>query len=269
MESFEEIQSNMTRINDAMMTASASTEEVNASVDSLATEAKESLTVSRDIKQRAVSVEDASRSSYQTATELTARFEQRLRSSIENAKVVDRIGQTVRDIASIAEQINMLSLNASIEAARAGAQGKGFAVVAGEIGKLAGETEGMVKNIQSIIESVQEAFRQLSADSHDLLLFIQDTVTPDYNQFVETATQYGRDAEFFANNADQISNIMQEVKQAIASIAAAAQNTATAGSMVMASVDEVSKLVEDVGDMSHQQQQIADQLDSVVKRFRL
>lgn len=269
MESFEEIQLNMSRINEAMMSASASTEEVNASVEVLASEARESLKVSQDIKQRAVSVEAESRSSHQTATELTAQFEQRLSNSIENAEVVKKIGQMVRDIASIAEQINMLSLNASIEAARAGAQGKGFAVVAGEIGKLAGETENMVKNIQSIIGAVQDAFQQLSSDSKDLLTFIQNTVTPDYNQFVETAGQYGKDAEFFASNADQISNIMLEVKQAIQNIAEAAQSTAATGSMVMISVENVSKLVDDVGEMSHKQQTISDHLDGVVKRFKL
>lgn len=269
MESFEEIQLNMSRINEAMMSASASTEEVNASVEVLASEAKESLKVSQDIKQRAVQVEAASRSSHQTATALAAQFEQRLSNSIENAEVVKKIGQMVRDIAGIAEQINMLSLNASIEAARAGAQGKGFAVVAGEIGKLAGETEDMVKNIQGIIGAVQDAFQQLSSDSRDLLTFLQNTVAPDYNQFVETAGQYGKDAEFFASNADQISNIMLEVKQAIQSIAEAAQSTAATGGMVMISVESVSKLVDDVGEMSHKQQTISDHLDGVVKRFKL
>lgn len=269
MESFEEIQTNMTRINEAMMTASASTEEVNASVDTLTNEARQSLTVSQDIQHRAQSVETESRRSYETASTLAMQFEQRLGNSIQNAKVVDRIGQMVRDIASIAEQINMLSLNASIEAARAGAQGKGFAVVAGEIGKLAGETEETVKTIQEIIEAVQAAFRQLSTDSQDMLAFLQNTVNPDYDKFVETAGQYGKDAHYFADNADQMANVMLEVRQAIQNVAEAAQNTATAGGMVMSSVQDVSQLVDKVGNMSHEQQAIADQLDAVVKRFRL
>lgn len=269
MDSFEEIQKNMAKINDAMISASAATEEVNASVEVLASEAKDSLDVSRNIKQRAVSVEALSRNSQKEAAELSAKFEERLSSSIENAKVVDNIGQMAHGIAGIAEQINLLSINASIEAARAGVYGQGFTVVASEVRKLAGETETMVKNIESIIVDVQNAFRQLSGDSEDMLSFVQNTVTPDYNKFVETASQYGKDAEYFANNADKISDIMQEVRQAIQSIADAAQNTAVIGTTVMASVDDVSSLVDDVGDMSRKQQDIADNLNAVVKRFKL
>lgn len=268
-ESFQEIQNYMAQINAAMMSASAATEEVNASVEGLASETKESMKVSQDIRQRAVLVEKASRSSYQSASQLSAQFEQRLSRSIENSRVVENIGQMAKGIAGIAEQINMLSLNASIEAARAGAQGKGFAVVAGEIGSLAGKTAELVKNIQTFIGEVQAAFEQLSGDSKDLLAFIQDTVTPDYNQFVETAEQYGRDAEFFFSNSDKISNIMEEVKSAIQNIAEAAQNTAETGGRVMASVDDVSEMVKDVGDMSEKQQEIADNLDAVVRRFQL
>lgn len=130
MEEFKEIQKYMSQINEAMLSASAATEEVNASAEEvnssvviLASETKEALTVSQDIKKRATAVEEASRSSYESATRLSAQFEQRLDDSIENAKVVDSIGEMANAIAGIAEQINLLSLNASIEAARAGADG--------------------------------------------------------------------------------------------------------------------------------------------------
>lgn len=269
LESFNEIQAYMSQINAAMMSASAATEQVNASVEVLASETKEEMKVSQDIKKRAVLVEKASRDSYQSATQLSSQFEQRLSSSIENAKVVENIGQMANAIAGIAQQINLLSVNASIEAARAGAQGKGFAVVAGEIGKLAGETSDTVENIQTIVGEVQNAFQQLSGDSRDLLTFIQNTVTPDYNQFVKIAGQYGKDAEFFADISDKISKIMEEVTQAIRNIAEAAQDTASTGSRVTASVGDVSEMVEDVSDMSLKQQEIADNLDSVVKKFKL
>lgn len=283
LDEFSEIQTYMSQINEAMMASSAATEEVNASaeevnssVEVLASETEEGMKISQDIKKRAASVEETSRNSYQSATQLSTQFEQQLNSSIENAEVVDNIGELANIIAGIAEQINLLSLNASIEAARAGEQGKGFAVVAGEIGKLAGETASAVGDIQATIAKVQEAFQQLSGDSKGLLAFVQDTVTPDYNLFVETATQYGKDAEFFANISGKVSEmsanvqkIMGEVTQAIQNIAESAQDTAEISGKVLNSVEDVSGTVEDVSNMSVKQQEIADNLDSVVKKFKL
>lgn len=283
LEEFTEIQAYMSQINEAMMSSSAATEEVNASaeevnssVEVLAAETEESMKLSQDIKKRAAAVEQTSRSSYESATHLSAKFEQQLNSSIENAKVVDNIGELANIIAGIAEQINLLSLNASIEAARAGEQGKGFAVVAGEIGKLAGETASAVGNIQATIAKVQEAFQQLSGDSKEMLSFVQDTVTPDYNLFVDTAGQYGKDAEFFARVSGKVSEmsasvqkIMGEVTQAIQNVAESAQETAEISGKVLSTVDEVSNTVDEVSDMSLKQQEIADNLDSVVKKFKL
>lgn len=283
LDEFMEIQTYMSQINEAMMSASAATQEVNASaeevsssIDILATETEEGLKMSQDIKNRALAIEKESKHSYESATQLSVQFEKRLDSSIENAKVVDNIGEMAKVIAGIAEQINLLSLNATIEAARAGEQGRGFAVVAGEIGKLAGETADTVNNIQTIIGQVQSAFEQLSADSKALLEFLQNTVTPDYNHFVDAAGQYGKDAEFFADISGRLSDmsvdvqkIMDEVTLAIQNIAGAAETTAENSSRVLDSVEHVSDMVEDVSNMSHKQQEIADNLDSVVKRFQL
>lgn len=280
---FSEIQDSMTHINDAMSSSSAATEEVNASVEEvnasvmvLASETEESLKLTNEIRERATSVEEATRTSFASATELSAQFEQKLHESIENAKVVESIGELANVIAEIAEEINLLSLNASIEAARAGEQGKGFAVVADEIGKLAGETSNAVGRIQDTIVQVQDAFQHLSQDSQGLLTFMRDTVTPDYNSFVETANQYGKDAVYFAdisqkvtNMADDIRQIMNEVTQAIQNIAESSQTTAEISSNILETVDGVSNTVDEVSEMSENQQDIADTLNAVVNKFQL
>jgi methyl-accepting chemotaxis protein len=169
-----------------------------------------------------------------------------------------------------------LSLNASIEAARAGEMGRGFAVVATEIGKLASETSKAVGNIQRTITEVQGAFNGLTVDANGLLSFIQDTVTPDYSSFVNVGRQYGKDAEEIEKNAGKISDmsksikdIMDEVSEAIQNVAESAQNTANVSNMILMSVDDVSKVVVDVSDMSAQQQVIANNLNDVVGRFKI
>lgn len=90
-----------------------------------------------------------------------------------NESVV-KIQEVVNLIADIASQTNLLSLNASIEAARAGAAGKGFAVVAGEIQKLAEQTNSSAKIIDEIIVSLSDESRQTVQSIHEVTDIIMD-----------------------------------------------------------------------------------------------
>ena len=179
-------------------------------------------------------------------------------------------------ISGIADQINLLSLNASIEAARAGEQGRGFAVVAGEIGKLANETTAAVQHIQDTVTLVQDSVEGLSSDSSRLLEFLQKTVTPDYNNFVAVAKQYGEDAGAIddistkiSEMAENIRRIMNEVTNAIQNIAESTQSTADVSAQIMDSVELVSRVVDGVSKMSENQEMISDNLNAVVNNFTL
>lgn len=273
----------MSKVNEAMMSSSAASEEVNASVEEvnssvnvLSGETDKSRQLADEIRARAKAIELKSKQAFDNANNLSGEFEINLSKSIENAKVVESIGTMANVISNIAEQINLLSLNASIEAARAGEQGKGFAVVAGEIGKLAGETSKAVDQIQKTIIDVQGAFDRLTDDSKSLLSFLTQTVTPDYGAFVDTARQYGLDAEsieIFSNKlavmSEDIERIMGEVGSAIQNIAESAQSTADNSSKTMESIHEVSGVVDEVSDMSKDQQKIAGDLSEVVRTFKL
>lgn len=282
-EGFNDIQQKMRSINDAMMNASSATEEVNASVEnvsqaihSLSDEAQRSLHQADDIQKRASDVQAESTEASRSAEQLARDFSTRLAASIEQAKTVEQIGTMATAISGIAEQINLLSLNASIEAARAGESGRGFAVVANEIGKLAKETADTVEEIQTTIKAVQDAFGQLSADAKAILGFLNDTVAPQYDNFVQVAEQYGKDAESFRNVAQhiattsrQVNETMSQVGEAMTQIAESAQQTAELSEQVSSSVDEVSGSVQEVNDLSQQQSTAANDMRELVSHFRL
>ena len=280
---FTSIQGNISGVNDAMMSSGAATEEVNASVEEvnasvhqLAAETEKTSSEATDIKNRARDIERQSKQAYDNAISIAEQREADLEDANEKAKVVDQIGTLADTIAEIADQINLLSLNASIEAARAGDAGKGFAVVASEINKLASSTSEAVEQIRETIDGVQEAFGTLSNSSGELLTFIKETVTPDYDNFVNVAKQYGDDADSFGGSSENIAQMvenirasMEEVSKAIQNIAESTQDTADLSSRVNDSVMAAADVVSNVNDMSSKQEEIAGTLGEIVGKFKL
>lgn len=283
LQQFSEVKVYMGDVDKAMMSSSAATEELNASmaevntsVSVLAGETGKSSKMAGEIMERAREIEKNSRDAYESAAEISKQREQELLMAVENAKVVDKIGDMARVISNTASQINLLSLNASIEAVRAGEQGKGFAVVAREIGKLAKDTSEIVKEIEGTISEVQKAFGMMMNGSESMLKFLKETVTPDYNNFVDVGQQYGRDAvsieeisNEIAEMADNISQVMQEVRDAIQNVSESVQTTAGNSSMVLSTIEKAYDVVTDMSKMSQKQERIAEELNTVVSGFKL
>ncbi|WP_026652253.1 methyl-accepting chemotaxis protein [Butyrivibrio proteoclasticus] len=280
---FTDIQGNISGVNDAMMSSGAATEQVNASVEEvnasvhqLAAETEKTSSDAAEIKERAREIERQSKEAHDYAISIAEQREQDLAEANEKAKVVEQIGTLADTIAEIADQINLLSLNASIEAARAGDAGKGFAVVASEINKLASSTSEAVEQIRETIDGVQGAFGTLSSSSGELLDFIKDTVTPDYDKFVGLAQQYGDDAGAFGDSSEKIATMvenirasMEEVSKAIQNIAESTQDTADLSSRVNDSVMAAADVVDNVNEMSGKQKDVAGTLGEIVSQFKL
>ncbi|MCR5145540.1 MAG: methyl-accepting chemotaxis protein [Lachnospiraceae bacterium] len=280
---FGNIHDNMGRVNDAMMSTGAATEEVSASVsevnESVRYLADETSKTSQEvlvILKRASEVEQTSRKAYDHAIAIVDKYGDELKEANKRAEIVSEIGDMANSIADIADQINLLSLNASIEAARAGEHGRGFAVVASEINKLATETGDAVERIKITIDGVQSAFKSLSGGANQLLGFVQETVAPDYDNFVNVGVQYGADATAFKELADSIGEMvetitdsMEQVNAAVANIAESAQDTAASSAEITDTVDEVSDMVNDVEEMATGQKDVASDLANIVSQFKL
>ena len=121
-------------------------------------------------------------------------------------------------IDNISSQTNLLALNASIEAARAGEAGKGFAVVADEIRQLADSSRETANNIQTINEQVIDAVQGLVKSSEKIITYINESVLPDYQSFVEGGQQYSTDANHIDTTMDECSNMAGEIQATMAKI---------------------------------------------------
>jgi methyl-accepting chemotaxis protein len=163
----------------------------------------------------------------------------------ELAKDSDTIGSVLDVIRGIAEQTNLLALNAAIEAARAGEQGRGFAVVADEVRTLASRTQDSTQEIETIISSLQGRTKEIV--SHMAICRTQGK---------DSADQASSAGQMLEEITHDVSTIM-EMNTAIAS---AIQEQSTVASEVNKHVVEIRDVAEQAGKISHQNAEMSEEL---------
>ncbi|MBU5636886.1 methyl-accepting chemotaxis protein [Geomonas sp. Red69] len=223
---------------------SAGTDDAAAQTNAVAVASEEMAATSGDIARNCVSAADNSRRASQTAgsgaevVRQTTLGMERIASRVQGAARTvedlgarsDQIDQIIRTIQDIADQTNLLALNAAIEAARAGEQGRGFAVVADEVRALAERTTSATREIGEMIKAIQGGTRGAIA------------------AIEEGVAEVGKGAEFSARSGQALEEILAQVSEVNSQIsqitAAAQQQTST--------TDEITRSIQKITDVVHQ-----------------
>ena len=255
---------------------SASSEEVDHSASDLAVKVVETEQKAQEIMERAIAVKERAITSSNKANEIYNEKQVRIQQAIEQAKVVSKISLLADTIGEIANQTNLLSLNASIEASRAGEAGRGFAVVANEVRNLAEQSNASVADIRQVIADVQEAFEEMTKLSMEVMEFINSQVKPDYQQLVEVGGQYQQDSEYVKNMANAIADSskaitdsISEVSASIQSVSAVAEENGAGAEAVLSNVSRASDAVTEVAVAVQTQAQLAEKLSNMAQKFKV
>jgi len=166
----------------------------------------------------------------------------------ELGKSSDQIGRIIGVIDDIADQTNLLALNAAIEAARAGEQGRGFAVVADEVRKLAERTTSATKEIAQMIRTVQDETKTAVA--------AMEEGNRQVEAGVKTTAQAG-------DSLKEIIETSEEVGELITHIATAATEQSSATEEINSNMDQIAKLVKESADGAQQSAKACQELSGL------
>lgn len=265
----EELSATMQDISENASVINTNTDNVAKEVELIAEKTDELTGYTKDMKAHAQSMESVARTNMESTDRKVSEILEVLQKAIEDSNSVKQVNSLTNDILNIASQTNLLALNASIEAARAGEAGRGFAVVASEISQLAAASQEAANNIQRINEVVTNSVTNLSDNANGLVSYINDSILPEFERFVESGVEYNDKASFiegtmtdFKEKTDSLKQSMLEISSSINTISHAI-NEGVNG--VVSAADSTQLIVEDMDNISHKMDENYEIADSLKK----
>ena len=250
----EELSAAMEEVASTVMNINVNASEVKGEVVDLSSASEELVEYAVEMRKRAADLETTAVQNKESTSGMIDSMLVAFKKAIEESRSVERVNDLTGEILKISGQTNLLALNASIEAARAGEAGKGFAVVADEIRNLAESSKDAAHNIQLINNMVTLAVSELIKNSNELVNYINGSILPDYDKFVDSGKQYNKDAahvnevvDRFNDMAAHLNELVVHITEAITGISAAVDESANG---VAAAAINTGELVKEINYIS-------------------
>ena len=270
----EELSATMEEVAATVKNIDENTAVANTKVDKMTIETGNVVDYSNEMNERAIKLQETAQANKDETTKMVGSIIEELKNAMKESKKVEKISQLTSDILSISSQTNLLALNASIEAARAGEAGKGFAVVADEIRELAASSRNTANNIQEINEMVISAVEGLISSSNKIVDYVDETILPDYDDFVSSGKQYNDDSTHIKNIMDEFTGLSNDMQKTIKSmvdaingITKAVEESADGVTSAAMSVDSLVADMNDVNKEMDTNQNVSDKLRKETECF--
>lgn len=254
---------------------------INNSLETMSLEAEHIDNSVIDIKNQTSSVQESSNAmnekmhQMQESSEIMDSGISEISAHITNVnEIVNKVGEIISVIEEISEQTNLLSLNASIEAARAGDAGKGFAVVAEEIRTLSDNTANELNNIREIISELVSECGTCVDDSKKIVEHNQlqkdsiNTVLREFSNLNSQITLTADKADDIQKQVEQMVQLNNEITNTSASLADVSSTNAAASQEMNANIEELNAMMNNVTTMAENMKSQADELNASIEYFK-
>lgn len=207
---------------------STNASDVNEDVNDMVKECGEITSYASAMQVRASEMEQTAQANTEVISAKAEHILVELNEAIENSRSVDQVNALTKEILSISVSTNLIALNASVEASRAGETGKGFAVVAGEIRDLADSCAKTATRIQEVNQVVTKAVYNLSKHAQDLINYMNETILAEFQTFVYAGQQYKDDASYIEREMEDFHSKSQHLRNSMAEIVASIKSITNA-----------------------------------------
>ena len=239
----------------AAITASAAG--TQGDTQSMAEECSAITAYSTEMRERAEEMEHTARMETKVIQDKTEEIMAMLDQAIEKSHSVEQIKGLTEDILNISSSTNLIAVNASIEAARAGAAGAGFSVVAQEVHKLADSCAETANHIQKVSGVVMGAVEYLANSARELTNYLSQVISEQLDRSIQAGQQYREDSDYIGQAMEEYNGRVERLKNAIDMIAVSI-------SSISSSIDGAASGISGAADSTRI---LADDMEGITKRM--
>lgn len=270
----QQLSASLTNVNQAIERINGEIGSMHDAMDEVVTDLRSSSESSEAMSIGADQMRESANTFYCNTKERLETAKISVKNAMNSLDGLSQINGMASEILDIANQTNLLSINASIEAARSGATGQGFAVVAEEIGKLAETSKVTAARIRELCESSDDSIEEVNSCVGKIMKYMEQEVLESFGDLAGKSNEYSSSAKAIKQGIEKLNILIGDLKISTGQIFENIMDVKDISEQNSIAIHEIVKKSEGTADIameirsqSDENIQMADSLENVVNKF--